>query len=53
MTKNYLIEELGKLAALNSEDCEANHGRADDLLIEYINDKDVKSAYDAIDKWYA
>ena len=28
------------------------HGAADDLLIQYINDKDIQKAYDAIPKWY-
>jgi len=34
-------------------DVERDHCHADDLLIEYIGDEDIKTAYDKIDKWYA
>ena len=44
---------VAALKRCNSGDIEADHGNADDLLIEYINDPRVKEAYDAINKWYA
>ena len=50
-------ELLAKLRALHPEvygrDAERAHGEADELLLEYIADAEVKAAYDAIEKWYA
>lgn len=51
MTKAELIEKLEELH--DGWDHEANHGKADDLLIEFINDPEVKEAFDKIEKWYA
>lgn len=55
MTKEELLVALAPLAedAPTGGDCETDHSRADDLLIEYINDPDIKAAYDAVCKWYA
>lgn len=53
MTKEQLVKELQDIALRNHDDCEINHGRAEDLLIEFINDPEVKTAYDSITKWYA
>lgn len=46
---------LKALIELNEgpQDTEAAHGMADALLIEYINDPEIKAAYEAIEKWYA
>lgn len=46
-----LIEKLESLQS--SKDTEAAHGDADDALIEFINDEEVKKEWEAIDKWYA
>lgn len=51
MTKEALIERLKTLAEW--DDNEAAHIEADDALIEYIDDNDVKEAFDSIRKWYA
>ena len=51
MTKEELIKKL-KEQQLNS-DTEMAHSIADDLLIEYVNDKEIEEAFDSIDKWYA
>ncbi len=51
MTKDELLAKLAVIA--QDGDQERAHGDADDALIEYINDPDVKAAYDDIDKWYA
>ena len=51
MTKEELIAKL-KECALN-DDTEVAHLDADDALLEYINDPDVKAAFDDVDKWYA
>jgi len=51
MTKKQLIKNLQELHGKVDE--EIAHGTADDLLLEYINDKEVKKAFNLIDKWYA
>lgn len=51
MNKEELIKKLKELQ--NSGDTEIAHVKADDLLIEYINDSDIADAYNALDKWYA
>lgn len=52
MTKQELIEKLRNIQK-NNFDLESNHGDADDLLLEYIDDKEVTKAFNDIDKWYA
>lgn len=34
-------------------DPESDHSKADDLLLELIDDAEIKQAFDDIDKWYA
>lgn len=51
MTKEELIGKLELLAENN--DSEAAHERADRLLIQYIDDDEIESAYEAIEKYYA
>jgi hypothetical protein len=51
MDKQALIKKLKVLQ--ENGDTENDHIDADDLLIEYINDKEIEEAYEAIDKWYA
>lgn len=51
MTKQELLEKLH--AAHTEFDQEGGHVYADRALIEYINDEDVKKAYEEIPKWYA
>ena len=53
LTKDELIAKLVELAKCNNGDIEMNHSIADDLLLQYINDEDVRAAYNTIDKWYA
>ncbi len=58
MTRDELLAALRAIADRSSPiftggDPEANHGEADQLLIDFINDPDVTAAYGAIDKWYA
>jgi len=50
--KDRLISELKaiKKESLYEED---DHKRADDLLLAYINDKEVTEAWKAIEKWFA
>ena len=53
MTKAELVKELMELAENEDYDQEVDHRHADNLLLEYIDDKKVYDAYDAIRKWYA
>ena len=50
MTKADLLSRLTALAA--DENPEEAHPRADEALLEFINDAEVRVAYDAITKWY-
>lgn len=49
--KQKLIEELKLLQVVG--DTEGQHGEADRLLLDYINDKEIAKEYDKIKKWYA
>ena len=51
MNKEELIEKLKKCE--EDGDTESAHVEADDLLIEYINDPDIRKAYNDIGKWYS
>jgi len=54
MTKQEkILEELVKLQELSKGDAEVAHGKADDLLLEYINDKQITEAFKKIERWYA
>lgn len=53
MTKNELLEKLASIGAKVKNEKEEDHFEADLLLIEYINDPDIKRAYDKIPKWYS
>ena len=43
--------ELEKLHG--SGDPEVAHGKADDLLLDFINDEAVREAWEEVPKWYA
>jgi len=50
MTKDELLTILRE----NTGDHEADHGRADDALLEYIDDSDIRAAFNADGRyWYA
>lgn len=56
MTKQELIDNLKALHTKDDDkyvDNEDTHIRADELLLEFINDKEVSEAFNNIDKWYA
>ena len=50
---NKLIEDLKRINKEYRSDPEEAHCKADDALLNYINDKDVNDAYGEIEKWYA
>lgn len=58
MNKKELIKKLNDLAneettSDNLRDAENWHIEADEALVEYIDDKNIESAYYKIGKWYA
>lgn len=53
MDKQELLSELRRLKDDDDDDIESAHVQADDLLIAYIGDQEIKAAFEAIDKWYA
>ncbi len=50
MTKEQLVKLLTKYA--EDDNWERAHGDADDALIAYINDPEIRKAFDAVGKWY-
>jgi hypothetical protein len=46
-------EQLLQILRNPSGDTEADHARADDALLAYINDPEITEAYNAIERWYA
>jgi len=50
MEKAKLLRELKKLADI--PDKEITHERADNLLLEYIDDKEITEAYEKLERWY-
>ena len=53
MTLNELILELKKVKDNANYDRQDSHLKADELLLKYINSKDVRRAFLDIEKWYA
>lgn len=53
MNKEYLLEELKKLSGELTRDYEYTHIKADDLLLKYINDKEITKAFENVGRWYA
>ena len=51
ITLEKLITQLTELQ--KHSDPEVAHNEADDLLLEFINDKRVTQAYNRITRWYA
>lgn len=53
-TREQLLFRLRELESQTKDyDPERDHGIADDLLIKYIDDKEIKLAYDHVKKYYA
>lgn len=57
MNREELIKKLkaieGKKRTEKFYDSENGHVEADGLLIEFINDRDIKEAYDEVEKWHS
>lgn len=53
MTRDELLFKLRELGARPIPEEAVDHSIADDLLLEFIDDSDIKEAYDKIPKWYS
>ena len=51
MTKLELLEILKRCE--EQPDTETAHADADEALLDYINDVEIRAAYEAVSKWYA
>lgn len=51
MTKPELLKIL--IGFHGSDDSESNHYQADQALLEYIGDDEIKDAYENITRWYS
>ena len=51
LTKEALLELLRREA--KSDDTEQAHAAADEALLDFINDPEIRAAYNAVPKWYA
>lgn len=50
ITRNGVLEALRDL---KHEDPEGGHLTADELLLCYIGDPEIREAFEAIEKWYS
>jgi len=53
MSKQELVKALKAIVERKSGDPETDHIEADELLLEYIDNEEVKEAFGAIEMWYA
>lgn len=51
ISKDDLLKELRELKSLG--DVEEAHVEADELVLKYINDKEIEEAYEGVPKWYS
>jgi hypothetical protein len=51
MTKEELLAKLKECS--DDDDTEGAHVDADIALLDYINDPEIRKAFNKIDKWYA
>ena len=53
MSKEELIAALKELLNDDSRDMEANHVDADELLLKFIDDDEIRQAFESIEKYYS
>jgi hypothetical protein len=56
MTRDELLAKLREIAdrrAVGFGEAEGDHYEADDALLDYIADNEIRKGFDAIEKWYA
>ena len=51
LTKEQLLRKLKFLSML--ADLEIAHSEADQALLDFIDDDEIRSAFNSLDKWYA
>lgn len=51
LTKEKAISLLKQLS--ESNDFESTHELADQILVKFINDKEIETAYNNVGKWYS
>jgi len=51
--KEKLVEELRRIGEVFGADLERAHSLADNALLDYIDDEEVRLAYGDIWRWYA
>ena len=52
ITRDELIQALQEYTK-NNDDPECTHVKIDNMLIEYINDKEIKELWEKVEMWYA
>ncbi len=52
MDREELIKKLKELATKNRDE-ESDHVKADELLLQFIDDQEIADAFRSIKKWYA
>ncbi len=53
ISRDELLKTLEGAAAMSSYDEERAHIDADMALLDYINDDEIRQAFDRVDRWYA
>lgn len=53
MTRDELLQELDRLRRKGKHDPEAAHELADAALLAFIDDLEVRDAFELVPKWYA
>jgi hypothetical protein len=48
-----LIREMKRVNREEKDDPESNHGKMDQLLLDYIGNEKVRQEFDKLPKWYA
>ena len=54
--EDFLVSKLNKISELQESgdgDYEYHHAKADQLLLDYINNEKITEAFNKIKKWYA
>ena len=51
MTRDELLTTLNECAV--GDDLEVAHQKADEALLEFINDPEITAAFESWEKWYA
>jgi hypothetical protein len=53
MTRDELLARLTRIANRTSGDPESDHADADEALLDYVGDAEIREVYNSIEKWDA